>query len=136
VIEPAQATLPISLTNSSVSLAVHRVTKGDTFYSIAKQYQVAVVDLIQWNDLSIESKLFEGQNLKLPSTKVTQKVHLKDSTNMPEVPQVQAYHLVKESDTLYGIARQYGVTIKELMAWNDKKELTIKPGEKLIILKK
>jgi membrane-bound lytic murein transglycosylase D len=136
VVEPAQVTLPVSLTNSSDSLAVHRVTKGDTFYSIAKQYQVAVVDLVQWNDLTIDSKLFEGQNLKLPSTKGTQKVHLKDSTNTATMQQMQVYHLVKESDTLYGIARQYGVTIKELMAWNDKKELTIKPGEKLIILKK
>ncbi len=136
VVEPIQPIAPTTLPNSSDSLIVYRVKKGDTFYSIAKQYQIAVVDLIQCNSLTIESKLSEGQNLKLCSSKADQKVHLKDSINTPSLPIAQTYHLVKESDTLYGIARQYGVTIKELMGWNDKRELTIKPGEKLIILKK
>ena len=29
------------------------------------------------------------------------------------------------------VARQYGVTIKELMDWNDKKDFTLSVGEKL-----
>jgi membrane-bound lytic murein transglycosylase D len=40
-------------------------------------------------------------------------------------------HLVKVSDTLYSVARQYGVTIKELMEWNDKKDFSLSVGEKL-----
>lgn len=40
-------------------------------------------------------------------------------------------HEVRPSDTLYGVARQYGVTIKELMDWNDKKDFSLTVGEKL-----
>ncbi len=40
-------------------------------------------------------------------------------------------HEVKSTDTLYSVARQYGVTIKELMQWNDKKYFSLSVGEKL-----
>ncbi|MGB4973615.1 MAG: LysM peptidoglycan-binding domain-containing protein [Cyclobacteriaceae bacterium] len=43
-------------------------------------------------------------------------------------------HEVKPSDTLYSVARQYGVTIKELMEWNEKKDFNLSLGEKLRIL--
>ncbi len=42
----------------------------------------------------------------------------------------------KSSDTLYSIAREYGVTIKELMEWNQKKDFSLTVGEKLRIVKK
>ncbi len=38
---------------------------------------------------------------------------------------------VKLTDTLYSVARQYGVTIKELMEWNNKKDFSLSVGEKL-----
>ncbi len=40
-------------------------------------------------------------------------------------------HEVKPSDTLYSVARQYGVTIREIMEWNDKKDFSLSVGEKL-----
>jgi membrane-bound lytic murein transglycosylase D len=42
-------------------------------------------------------------------------------------------HEVRNSDTLYSIARKYGVTIKDLMEWNNKKDFTLAVGEKLKI---
>ncbi|MBS1542325.1 MAG: LysM peptidoglycan-binding domain-containing protein, partial [Bacteroidetes bacterium] len=43
------------------------------------------------------------------------------------------FHDVKPSDTLYSVARQYGVTIKDLMEWNDKRDFSISIGERLRI---
>lgn len=40
-------------------------------------------------------------------------------------------HEVKPSDTLYSVARQYGVTIREIMDWNGKKDFGLAVGEKL-----
>ncbi|HWA33106.1 MAG TPA: LysM peptidoglycan-binding domain-containing protein [Cyclobacteriaceae bacterium] len=40
-------------------------------------------------------------------------------------------HEVKSTDTLYSVARQYGVTIKDLMEWNGKKDFSLSVGEKL-----
>lgn len=43
----------------------------------------------------------------------------------------EQFHDVKPSDTLYSVARQYGVTIKDLMEWNDKRDFSISIGERL-----
>lgn len=40
-------------------------------------------------------------------------------------------HEVRPSDTLYSVARQYGVTIREIMEWNGKKDFSLAVGEKL-----
>jgi len=46
------------------------------------------------------------------------------------------FHEVKSSDTLYSIARQYGVTIRNIMEWNNKKDFTLTQGEKLQVREK
>jgi len=57
-------------------------------------------------------------------------------TNAPETQPQAIEYIVKNSDTLYSIARQHGATIKELMDWNKKTTLSISVGEKLKILKR
>ncbi|MBI3218441.1 MAG: LysM peptidoglycan-binding domain-containing protein [Bacteroidetes bacterium] len=131
--EDVQPVSTEAIPNENDSAVVHSVIKGETFYSIAKIYQVSVVDLIEWNKLTAQSKLYTGQKLNLFVRKSMQTVHA-DSVKVGST--TETYHVVKESDTLYAIARQYGVTIKDLMTWNDKKELTVKEGEKLKIRKK
>ncbi len=42
-------------------------------------------------------------------------------------------HEVKPSDTLFSVARQYNVTIKDLMDWNSKVDFALAVGEKLKI---
>jgi FOG: LysM repeat len=42
-------------------------------------------------------------------------------------------HEVKPSDTLFSVAQQYNVTIKELMDWNSKVDFVLAVGEKLKI---
>jgi membrane-bound lytic murein transglycosylase D len=54
----------------------------------------------------------------------------KEQATSTQGPLVE-FHEVKTSDTLYSVARQYGVTIKELMDWNGKTELSLSVGERL-----
>jgi len=49
----------------------------------------------------------------------------------PAKPGAIIIHEVKPSDTLYSVARQYGVTIREIMDWNGKKDFGLSVGEKL-----
>ena len=58
---------------------------------------------------------------------------LETVVNAP-LDQQSYYHEVKASDTLYSVARQYGVTIKDLMSWNQKKDFVLSIGEKLKIV--
>ena len=40
-------------------------------------------------------------------------------------------HTVKKKETLYGISKEYGITVAELKAWNNLSGSTIKIGQKL-----
>ncbi|MEQ8302335.1 MAG: LysM peptidoglycan-binding domain-containing protein [Cyclobacteriaceae bacterium] len=55
-----------------------------------------------------------------------------DSGNQ-QLETTSVVHEVKPSDTLYSVARQYGVTIKELMDWNEKRDFELSVGEQLKI---
>ena len=44
--------------------------------------------------------------------------------NVPDAPGV---HVVRRSETLYGIARQHGITVDQLKRWNKLTDNTIKP---------
>ncbi|MEJ7643603.1 MAG: LysM peptidoglycan-binding domain-containing protein [Chryseolinea sp.] len=100
----------------------HKVLPGETLYAIAKQYSVGVMDLVNWNDLNIQSGIRPGQVLKLISP---------DEIVAPIAETREIEHVVKTTDTLYSVARKYNVTIKELMEWNDKKDFSLSVGEKL-----
>jgi membrane-bound lytic murein transglycosylase D len=101
----------------------HVVQPKETLYGIAKTYNLGVMDLVKWNNLDLQQGIKPGQVLRLSDPELL--VEAKASS-MEDI-----MHEVKASDTLYGIARKYGVTIKDLMEWNDKKDFTLSVGEKL-----
>jgi len=48
----------------------------------------------------------------------------------------KAFHKVRKGDTLSSVAKRYGVSVKDLAAWNDlKAKSSLKAGLKLTILK-
>jgi hypothetical protein len=55
------------------------------------------------------------------------------STPTPGVP-AEGVYIVQAGDTLYSIARRHGVTVDELVAWNNIPDPSqIKPGQKIAI---
>jgi membrane-bound lytic murein transglycosylase D len=106
----------------------HIVQVGETLYSIAKQYQVGVMDLVEWNNLKLEQGIKPGQALNLRASSLP-------STNIEQSPPELIY-VVKVSDTLFSVAREHGVTVKEIMDWNQKNDFSLTVGENLKILKK
>jgi membrane-bound lytic murein transglycosylase D len=107
--------------------AQHIVQKGETLYGIAKMYNLEVMTLAELNQLNIQDGLKIGQTLQLKSPA--------DETTA-QLQTTEIFHEVKASDTLYSVARKYGVTIKEIMEWNAKSDFSISVGEKLKILQK
>jgi membrane-bound lytic murein transglycosylase D len=110
-----------------ISSSQHVVQQGETLYSIAKQNGVGVMDIVQWNNLKLEEGIKPGQLLNLQKPSVCENT----PTKMSEI-----VHQVKASDTLFSVARQHEVTIKEIMDWNQKKDFSLTVGENLKILKK
>lgn len=107
----------------------HTVLAGETLYSISKQHHLSVNDLKLLNDIDSEGDIRPGQTLK-----VTVNEHVEGVAVAPqELSANEVFHEVKLSDTLYSVARQYGVTIKDLMECNNKKDFSVSLGERLKI---
>lgn len=97
----------------------HQVVAGESLYGIAMKYGLKVEDIIRWNGMKSGDPIKPGMTLKLAGEK------LKEETSF--------VHEVSTTDTLYSIARQYGLSVKELMDMNNKKDFEIKPGQKLVV---
>jgi membrane-bound lytic murein transglycosylase D len=124
--EAGASAVQISEPLPTIKKTEHVVQPKETLYSIAKLYDVGVMELVQWNNLDLQQGLKIGQILKLSNGEP-----LKTETARGTAKEV--LHEVKSSDTLYSIARQYGVTIKDLMDWNEKRDFSLAVGEKLKI---
>jgi len=60
------------------------------------------------------------------------------STTYQPAPQPQptpayVYHIVQDGETITDIARKYGITVRDVVKWNELTTMTIKPGMKLIV---
>lgn len=76
---------------------------------------------------------------QLQTAAVTRQARSKAPVGSQEEPSVKtepAYHQVQPGETLYRIARKYGISLDELCRLNQiSKEQTIKPGQKLLVSK-
>jgi membrane-bound lytic murein transglycosylase D len=107
----------------------HIVQAGETLYGIARQYKMGVMDLVNWNNLNLQEGIKPGQVIKLSDP-------LQPDEVSETTAEMNLVHEVKATDTVYSIARKYGVTIKDLMEWNNKRDFNLAVGEKLKIIKK
>ncbi len=112
------------------------VAKGDTLYSIARKYGVAVQDIATLNKLSAPYSLRVGQKLRVPgngdivvaadkapapkpSPAVTPVVAAPVAKS-PTPARVQLQTVtVGAGDTLYSISRKYSVPVNDLAVMND-----------------
>lgn len=120
----------------------HKVRSGDTLYSIAKRYDVTIKELADWNDLKAKNGVKTGIKLIVykedtRSNKKAKKDDDKDTKvakNDDDQPS-KSVHKVRKGDTLSSVAKRYGVSVKQLAAWNDlKPKSSLKAGTKLTIL--
>ncbi len=98
------------------------VKKGDSLWSIAEKFNTTVSELKRLNNLS-NNNLSIGQKLKIPSNEVE-----------PEIPSIgNNTYIVQKGDTLYSIAKKYGITVDELKNTNNLGSNTLNIGDVLII---
>lgn len=103
----------------------HEVQKGETLFGIAKKYNMTVDELKKLNNLG-DSPISVGMRL------VVSKAELKsENTKSETVTTNFTYHTVAQGETLYAIARKYGVKVDDIKKLNNLGEGAIKPGDKL-----
>ncbi|WP_230981498.1 LysM peptidoglycan-binding domain-containing protein [Echinicola salinicaeni] len=140
----------------------HIVRKGETLWEISQAYGIRLHSLKAKNRIYKDEDLREGMVLNLqkyrgrnedirimpihPPAQQANASPQRNSTVKPiQQPVRQAKpnpvnskitHTVSKGETLYAIARKYGVSVSEIQTWNNiQNQTVIKIGQKLIIKK-
>lgn len=79
------------------------VKEGDNIATIAKKYNISIVDLINQNNLENVYYLEPGLELIIPEERA---------------PLGFTYYTVKKGDSLYEIAKHYNISVKDLSELN------------------
>ncbi|MFW5722625.1 MAG: LysM peptidoglycan-binding domain-containing protein [Desulfohalobiaceae bacterium] len=106
------------------------VHKGDTLWDIATQNRVDLTTLVTANGLDPNRPLAVGQKLYIPD--YTAKASARSQADAKQVRDRLVSYQVRRGDSLWSIARRFGVETSDLMAWNSisGNEL-IHPGDDL-----
>lgn len=119
-----------------VTNAYHTVAAGETLYGISKKYNVSLEQLRQWNALQ-DNSIKLGQELRVKAPAGTNLAPASDAAPAPASgTSTSLYHTVSGGESMYQISRKYGVTIKDIMEWNNKSDFSVSVGEKLLIKRK
>ena len=129
-----RARLDRAAAHSSVK-SIYTVRGGDSLWRIARRHRVGMKQLAAWNGLSLKAVLRPGQRLRIrrrgaiPSRTAPTRSAAESSEAARALP---AVHVIRQGDTLSGIAARHGTTVRALTKLNDIGRNTIlRPGRKL-----
>jgi LysM repeat protein len=110
------------------SFIVYKVDAKETWYGIAKQYNVSIFDLQNANPQT-GTELKKGQEVLVPF-KVNE---VKQSSPEATIIKEPIYYDVKKKETLYSISKKYNTVPDSLKKWNSISGKKVKSGEKVIV---
>jgi LysM repeat protein len=93
---------------------------GETWYGIARSYSIPPAALAAANPQVDPERIRTGQVLRIPGA---------DPARQPG----QRSHVVRSGESLWGIARQYGVTMEQVRRANRLLDDQVRLGQTLII---
>ncbi|MBK9177412.1 MAG: LysM peptidoglycan-binding domain-containing protein [Flavobacteriales bacterium] len=109
--------------------AVHAVQQGQTLFAISRAYAVPVNDLLKANPDAKEG-LRIGQELLIPQSAVVKKEARKAPVLLSDG---EMKHTAAKKETLFGIARKYGLDINDLLDRNPELTSGLREGMEVII---
>ncbi|NNE32134.1 MAG: LysM peptidoglycan-binding domain-containing protein [Winogradskyella sp.] len=113
--------------NLETAAVYHQVKEGETLLDISKLYGQPLIVLRKVNDLET-TLIDEGQQLLVKNFENA----VLDHKEEPIVQKANSeYHIVRSGETLYGLSKQYDVSINELKQNNQLSSNLITVGQKL-----
>lgn len=108
---------------------LHTVEQGQTLYSLSKQYNIDLAALVDANP-GIENSMKAGQQITVPVEKVKD---LKPVAAEQAVNDGLVRHIVKKGETLYSLAKTYGVMADSITIINNGLPGGLRLDESIII---
>ena len=97
----------------------YQVRNGDSLWNIAQRHAVTPEEIRSWNNLK-GNMIHPGNRLLLKVAKV-------------DGPEAETYYQVRSGDSLWTIARKHKTSPEEIKRWNNLKNNTLHPGNRLLI---
>ncbi len=127
----------------SIPWLTHKVEEGETLSRIAEGYGLAMKEIISVNPLTNRHFLAIGQELLIPLTpgqvparrlETRRTDPASDGRRHP--PETSLHlHKVRAGESLWSIARAYGVRVGQLKSWNSGLKQSLQPEQELIVFR-
>lgn len=123
--------------NKWVTKLIHRVKRGESLWVISRKYGVSTSAIARANGIRNPRYIRPGQLLWIPVPNSSRTVY---STKKPQrlsntavSDKTAIRYRVRKGDTLWEIAREFGVTVADLKRWNNLRTSLLRPGQRLVI---
>ena len=134
VIPLSQQEKEVSAETEDIQFITHTVKRKETLYRLSKDYNVEIDEIKRFNKHLYSEELQRGEEILIPQRKKaagnTELASSEDlnipATDKPQTSETRE-HVVLPKETKYGIARKYGLTVKELEELNPKVDV-LQPG--------
>jgi membrane-bound lytic murein transglycosylase D len=97
----------------------YQVSSGDSLWTIAQKYNVSADDIKSWNNLP-DNLIHPGNRLLIKAADAGEAM-------------AETFYQVRSGDSLWTIARRHNISPEEIKRWNNLKDNTIYPGNRLIL---
>lgn len=118
------------------TVVIYEVGAGETLTAIARKYQVSMAAISQLNPTLAPDQLRNGQIIKIPGAAMRKRFRAEGAMQQTAAPQQVtsatgiATHTIMAGETLYAIARHYGISVAAIQAANPGLQVDkINPGQ-------
>ncbi|QED60133.1 LysM peptidoglycan-binding domain-containing protein [Enterococcus durans] len=108
---------------ASTGDTIYTVKAGESVWGVANKHNITMDQLIQWNNIK-NNFIYPGQQ-----------VIVKKGTTQSAPTTGQKTYTVKAGESVWGVADSHGITMNQLIEWNNIKNNFIYPGQQLIVAK-
>ncbi|MGD9899979.1 MAG: LysM peptidoglycan-binding domain-containing protein [Calditrichaceae bacterium] len=112
---------------------IYEVKSGNTLGEIAEIFKTRASEIRSWNGLRYGSYIYPKQKLVIwvPEDMDEIRQNIKKEIVTVSSRETGNFYTVRSGDTLWDIAKKYGISIKELKKINNLNNTMIKPGDRL-----
>ncbi len=118
----------------------HTVAEGETLHDIAQAEGIRLESLLELNQLRAGMQPAVGEKLNLKSKSSAMPVLRMAAAKQQEarpamVQQTEIVHTVQPQETVYAISKKYGVSIDDILKWNNLQGTDLRKGQELKIIR-